>query len=88
MKTNSSVENTQLTLSLLREILNDEAVHDIRVRLWGGTCFPDATPRKATLVLKHPGSLRSMLLPGTEVRLAEAYLFDDFDIEGTVEEIF
>jgi len=88
MKTNSSVENTQLTLSLLREILNDEAVHDIRVRLWDGTCFPDATPRKATLVLKHPGSLRSMLLPGTEVRLAEAYLFDDFDIEGTVEEIF
>jgi len=30
-----------------------------------------------TLVLKHPGALRAMLLPSTEVGLGEAYLYDD-----------
>jgi cyclopropane-fatty-acyl-phospholipid synthase len=29
-----------------------------------------------------------MLLPGTEVGLGEAYLHDDFDIEGTAEDVF
>jgi cyclopropane-fatty-acyl-phospholipid synthase len=88
MKTNSSAKDTELTLSLLREILDNGAAPDIGVRLWDGTSFPDDAPRKVTIVLNHPGALRSMLLPGTEVRLAEAYLFDDFDIEGTVEDVF
>jgi len=32
--------------------------------------------------------LRSMLSQGTEVGLAEAYLYDDFDIEGDIESVF
>src|SRR6266571_4940649 len=40
------------------------------------------------LVLKHPGTLGRMFLPGTEVGLAEAYLYDDFDIEGDIEAAF
>jgi cyclopropane-fatty-acyl-phospholipid synthase len=39
-------------------------------------------------VLKHPGALARMFLPGTEVGLAEAYLQDDFDIEGDIEAAF
>ncbi len=88
MKTSSSAEYTELTLSLLHKILDDESAHDIGVRLWDGTCFPNDGLHKVTLVLNHPGSLRSMLLPGTEVGLAEAYLFDDFDLEGNVEAVF
>ena len=40
------------------------------------------------MVLKHPGALRQMFLPGTELGLAEAYLYDDFDIEGQIEAVF
>ena len=64
----------------------------IAARLWDGSRWPDdrPAPRKgpsprATLVLKHPGALRAMFLSGTELRLSEAYLYDDFDVEGDLE---
>ena len=58
------------------------------VRLWDGTLWPDSTPRRATIVLRHPGALRAMFLPGNELGLAEAYLYDDFDVEGDIEAVF
>ena len=61
---------------------------DVSVRLWDGSDWPDSRPRKARIVLKHPGSLRAMFLGGSEVALGEAYLYDDFDIEGDVEAIY
>jgi hypothetical protein len=36
--------------------------------------------------LRRPGALRRMLLPPTDLALGEAYLRDDFDIEGNLEE--
>lgn len=39
-------------------------------------------------MLNHPGALRAMLLPGTELGMAEAYLYNDIDIEGNIEAIF
>ncbi len=56
--------------------------------MWDGTPWPDDGPRPATVVLRHPGALRAMLLPGTEVGLGEAYLYDDIDIEGNAESVF
>ncbi len=50
--------------------------------------WPDEQRRDAVLALNHPGSLRRMFLPGTEVGLAEAYLRNDFDIEGDIEAAF
>ncbi|HSJ75754.1 MAG TPA: hypothetical protein VK899_06190, partial [Gemmatimonadales bacterium] len=38
-----------------------------------------------TLVLRRPGALRRMLLPPTDLALGEAYLRDDFDVEGDIE---
>src|SRR5690606_38291322 len=43
---------------------------------------------RATLRLNHPGALRAMLSAGTEVALAEAYLRNDFDVEGDLEAAF
>ena len=81
-------EATRLTLDLLETWFTGEAAQRVGVRLWDGTCWPDETPRPAVLVLKHPGALRAMFLPGTEVGLGEAYLYDDFDIEGNAESVF
>ncbi len=78
----------RVTLDTLELLFTGDAAQQVRVRLWDGTYWPDDTPRPATLVLKHPGALRAMLLPGTEVGLGEAYLYDDFDIEGNVESVF
>ena len=78
----------RLTWRLLDELFGDDAAGTVGVRLWDGTLWPDDAPLPATIALKHPGALRRMFLPGTELGLAEAYLYDDFDVEGKMEAIF
>ena len=60
---------------------------DFAVRYWNGVDDQADKGRSAryTLVLRHPGSLRNMLLPPNETRLAEAFLHNDFDVEGDIE---
>jgi cyclopropane-fatty-acyl-phospholipid synthase len=60
---------------------------DFRVRFWDGTTWGRNTCR-CTLVLKHPGALRRMFTSPSELTLGEAYIFDDFDIEGDIEASF
>jgi hypothetical protein len=60
---------------------------DFAVRLWDGTIWPKNSQQSEqhpafTLVLSHPGSLRSMFLPPTELTLGEAYIYGNFDVEG------
>ncbi|NLG51260.1 MAG: class I SAM-dependent methyltransferase [Chloroflexi bacterium] len=83
----ATIKTDQITRSLLDDLFGANA-HRLSVRLWDGTRWPDDTPRAATIVLNHPGALRAMLLPGTELALGEAYLHNDFDIEGDIESVF
>jgi cyclopropane-fatty-acyl-phospholipid synthase len=83
-----TVKTVSLTLQLLDKLFCDEAAEKVNVRLWDGTYWQAQKGGTATIVLKHPGALRAMFLPGTEVGLAEAYLYDDFDVEGNFEAIF
>jgi cyclopropane-fatty-acyl-phospholipid synthase len=73
---------------VLDRIFKGPVASNVGVRLWDGTPWPDPAPRRATIVLRHPGALRAMFLPGHELGLAEAYLYDDFDIEGDIEAVF
>lgn len=57
---------------------------DFQVRLWNGTVWGGRKSRYI-LVLKHPGALRQMFTSPSELTLGEAYIFDDFDIEGDIE---
>jgi cyclopropane-fatty-acyl-phospholipid synthase len=79
---------TEASLRFLRELFGPTGLSEVSVRLWDGTLWPDARPRPATLVLKHAGALREMLGAGTEIALAESFLHDDFDIEGSIEAAF
>src|SRR5438132_8496554 len=72
------------TRRVLGEIFAQIPHGNLGVRLWDETTWPDDQPRAAVLALKHPGALGKIFLPGTEVGLAEAYLHNDFDIEGDV----
>jgi cyclopropane-fatty-acyl-phospholipid synthase len=76
------------TRRVLNEIFAGCPLEKVGVRLWNGAMWPDARPREAILLLNHPGALSQMLWPGTEVGLAEAYLHDDFDVEGNIEAAF
>src|SRR5438132_3854944 len=79
----------QITLSLLRDIFSSAPQHDVAVRLWDGTTWkPElAGSTRCTLVLQHPGALRKMFLPPSDLTLGEAYIYNDFDIEGDIEAV-
>lgn len=76
----------ELSRTALEALFGPVAERSFAVRYWTGEVDSpdDATPR-FTLVLASPGSLRRMLLPPTELRICEAYLRSDFDIEGDIE---
>ena len=75
-------------ISILDEIFAGSSPERVGFRLWSGVNWPDERPHAATIVLRSPSSLAKMFLPGTEVGLAEAYLHNDFDIEGDIEAAF
>jgi cyclopropane-fatty-acyl-phospholipid synthase len=69
-------------------LLGDYPRHDFQVRLWDDTTWGTEEQPRFTLVLKHPGALRAMFSSPSELSLGEAYIHDDFDIEGDIEAAF
>jgi len=80
----------QTTLSLIQDLLGSAQQRNFAVRLWDGTTWkPDPEQEtRFTLVLQHPGALRRMFLPPSDLTLGEAYIYNDFDIEGDIEAVF
>ncbi len=80
----------QTALSFLQSLLVDYQPRDFAVRMWDGTQWdPEpGNPTRFTLVLQHPGTLRKMFFPPNELTLGEAYIYDDFDVEGNMEAVF
>ena len=76
--------NKDISLHVLDTLLT--GVPDIAVQLWDGQTWGSPNP-KITLKLNDPGALREMLLPGSELGMAEAYLYEDIDIQGNVEAV-
>lgn len=77
----------QVGLEFLDSLFKDYRPLNFSVRLWEGTNWglPAAERPEFTLVIKHPGSLRRMFLKGDQLSLGEAFIFDDFDVEGDLE---
>src|SRR6266581_1011619 len=90
LTTKTTDQAVQVTLSLLQDVFSSSPTRNVAVRLWDGTAWqPDpAEPIHCTLVLQHPGALRKMFLPPSELNLGEAYIYNDFDIEGDIEAVF
>ena len=100
--TRISDQAVQTTLSVLKDLLGQDLLRqdlpgssqqrNFAVRLWDGTTWQpeleSAEPKRFTLVLRHPGALRKMLLPPSELSLGEAYIYNDFDIEGDITAVF
>jgi len=69
-------------------LLGDYPRRDFQVRFWDDTTWGTERQPRFTLVLKHPGALRAMFSSPSELALGEAYIHDDFDIEGDIEAAF
>jgi cyclopropane-fatty-acyl-phospholipid synthase len=85
-----STRPAEVTLALLVDLLGGYWPRDFGVRLWDGSRWePEpGQPERFTLVLRHPGALRRMFLPPSELALAEAYIYGDYDLEGDLEAVF
>ena len=77
-----------ISSELLEMLLADYPRRDFQVRLWDGTTWGAEKQPRFTLVVKHAGALRAMFLSPSELTLGEAYIYDDFDIEGDTEAAF
>ena len=78
----------ELSLELLESITAGYPNRDFAVRLWNGETWGNCASPRFTMVLKHRGALRRMLLGANQVTLGEAYIFDDFDVEGDLQAAF
>ena len=54
------------------------------IRLWDGTELPANGRPALHLVFNHAGALRRMFRPPIELSLGEAFILNDFDIEGDI----
>ena len=76
----------QTSRDMLAILASGYSPRDFAVRFWDGSRLEPEAGREAlfTLVLKHPGAMKKMLWPPDGVAFAEAYVYDDFDIEGDI----
>lgn len=74
----------ETSLDILNAVFSAYPSHDFAVQLWDGTTWPDNAPLAPafTLRLNHPGTLRKMFLPPSELNLGESFIYGDFDIDG------
>src|SRR5690242_12589829 len=84
-------EAQENTLQFLDMFFAAAPAPDLAVRLWDGTVWrpprASAHPR-TTVVLQHPAALRAMFTDPSDLTLGEAYIFNDFDIEGDLARMF
>jgi len=81
--------NIEQARNFVANLLGDFRQTPFAIRFWDGSLWsPMEEEPKFILALQHPGALRRMFLPPTELKLGEAYIFDDFDVEGNIEAAF
>lgn len=79
-----TVSLVQQAQRILTQLFGPPARWPFTARFWDGSVQHGASTR-TTLILRRPEALRRMLLPPSELALGEAYLHDDFDVEGDLE---
>ncbi len=71
---------------VLAELFGPVQQRDFAIRFWEGSLdAPAEVEPRFTLVLRSPWALRRMFLPPSELRMGEAFVRGDFDIEGDLE---
>jgi cyclopropane-fatty-acyl-phospholipid synthase len=78
------------TLHFLQELLANYHPRDFAIELWDGQQLPPESNqfRRYTWKINDPGALRRLLTSPSELSLSEAYIYNDFDIDGDIQGIF
>ncbi len=82
----NSMNPKQKTLNILDDIFDGYNGPPFQVQLWEGTSWSsdESQDPQFSLKLTHPGALKEMFLPPSELSLAEAYIYGDFDLAGDI----
>ena len=77
-------------LALLKQAFSDYKPAHFKFRLWNGQEWkpPGLVEDRATVVINNPGIMAHILALPTDVRLGEAYIYGDIDIEGDIYAVF
>lgn len=75
------VDRAATVVAAVHRALVERAGVDLPVRLWDGSTL-GAHDAGFRVVLHHPWSLRSLLLPPTDLNAGEAYVLGHVDVEG------
>ncbi len=73
---------------LFDQITTKLSFKNFQVRFWDGSSWGASIGAKFTLILKNPWSLRELFLSPSELSVGEAFIYDDFDVEGDLEAAF
>lgn len=79
------IDHRSTSSAILEMLAGPVAQRDFAVRWWDGTVDAPSHQARFTLLVNRPGALRRMLLPPTELNLAEAFIRKDFDVSGNLE---
>ena len=85
--TNASDPRVPLSQQVVDAVFGHVSERRFAVRYWDGTFEPagaTSTP-DFTLAFQRPGALKRMLLPATELSIAESFVSGDVEIEGQME---
>lgn len=78
----------RLSIEFLDRLFADYKDRSFAVRFWEGSRWGTTSAPRFTLLLNHPGALRAMFMSPSELSLGEAYIYQDFDVEGDLEAAF
>ena len=70
---------------VVTDLFGPTSAREFAVRYWDGTTEHPARRPTFSLDIRHPAALRRMLLPPTELSIAEAYIRGDIDVGGDIE---
>jgi len=73
--------------AFLEKLIENYHPRDFTIRFWDGNTLdpdPGQSPR-FTWFLNHAGAVRQMFWPFNKASLGEAYIYDDFNIEGDMQ---
>jgi cyclopropane-fatty-acyl-phospholipid synthase len=78
---------SERAMELVSTFFGVSRVRDFTVRLWDGkTWSPDPSrPARFTMVFRHPGTLRQLILHPGELSLGSAFIHADLDLEGDID---
>lgn len=75
----------RIAAAALRVLFGEHYAQRFSIRLWDGTEIPAAQTREFTLLVNHPGALRTAFKPPVDLNAGRAFAAGLLDVEGSME---